>query len=86
MHVRLLLSSDTTSEVPVAYWSVTHTYLNTSIYVRCKKRLLLVSILMVLIIVTRPDCMLMHKVKVKFALEEAMKAQRGSRGIALLFL
>ena len=24
--------------------------------------------------------------KVKFALEEAMKAQRGSRGIALLFL
>jgi hypothetical protein len=26
------------------------------------------------------------KVKVKFALEQAMKAQRGSRGIALLFL
>jgi hypothetical protein len=25
-------------------------------------------------------------VKVKFALEQAMKAQRGSRGIALLFL
>ena len=25
-------------------------------------------------------------VKVKFSLEEAMKAQRGSRGIALLFL
>jgi hypothetical protein len=27
-----------------------------------------------------------HKVKVKFSLEQAMKAQRGSRGIALLFL
>jgi hypothetical protein len=26
------------------------------------------------------------KVKVKFTLEQAMKAQRGSRGIALLFL
>jgi hypothetical protein len=26
------------------------------------------------------------KVKVKFTLEKAMKAQRGSRGIALLFL
>jgi hypothetical protein len=26
------------------------------------------------------------KVKVKFTLEEAMKVQRGSRGIALLFL
>jgi len=26
------------------------------------------------------------KVKVKFALEQATKAQRGSRGIALLFL
>jgi hypothetical protein len=26
------------------------------------------------------------KVKVKFTLEEATKAQRGSRGIALLFL
>jgi hypothetical protein len=26
------------------------------------------------------------KVKVKFALEQAMKTQRGSRGIALLFL
>jgi hypothetical protein len=26
------------------------------------------------------------KVKVKFALEQAMKAQRGSRGIALFFL
>ena len=26
------------------------------------------------------------KVKVKFTLEEAMKAQSGSRGIALLFL
>jgi hypothetical protein len=26
------------------------------------------------------------KVKVKFSLERAMKAQRGSRGIALLFL
>jgi hypothetical protein len=26
------------------------------------------------------------KVKVKFALEQAMKAQRGSRGTALLFL
>jgi hypothetical protein len=28
----------------------------------------------------------MVNVKVKFALEEAMKAQRGSRGIAVLFL
>jgi hypothetical protein len=28
---------------------------------------------------------LRDKVKVNFALEEAMKAQRGSRGIALLF-
>jgi hypothetical protein len=27
-----------------------------------------------------------EKVKVKFALEQAMKAQRGSRGIALFFL
>jgi hypothetical protein len=26
------------------------------------------------------------KVKVKFTIEQAMKAQRGSRGIALLFL
>jgi hypothetical protein len=26
------------------------------------------------------------EVKVKFSLEQAMKAQRGSRGIALLFL
>ena len=26
------------------------------------------------------------KVKVKFSLEQAMKAQRGSRGIAVLFL
>jgi hypothetical protein len=26
------------------------------------------------------------KVKVKFSLQQAMKAQRGSRGIALLFL
>jgi hypothetical protein len=26
------------------------------------------------------------KIKVKFSLEQAMKAQRGSRGIALLFL
>jgi hypothetical protein len=26
------------------------------------------------------------QIKVKFTLEEAMKAQRGSRGIALLFL
>jgi hypothetical protein len=26
------------------------------------------------------------KVKVKFTLEQAMKAERGSRGIALLFL
>jgi hypothetical protein len=26
------------------------------------------------------------KVKVKFSLEQAMKAQRGSKGIALLFL
>jgi hypothetical protein len=28
----------------------------------------------------------LKKVKVKFSLEQAMKAQRGSRGIALLFL
>ena len=27
-----------------------------------------------------------HSVKVKFTLEQAMKAQRGSRGVALLFL
>jgi hypothetical protein len=27
-----------------------------------------------------------RNVKVKYSLEEAMKAQRGSRGIALLFL
>jgi hypothetical protein len=27
-----------------------------------------------------------NRVKVKFTLEQAMKAQRGSRGIALLFL
>jgi hypothetical protein len=27
-----------------------------------------------------------EKVKVKFTLEQAMKAQRGSRGVALLFL
>jgi hypothetical protein len=30
--------------------------------------------------------MIKVKVKVKFTLEQAMKAQRGSRGIALLFL
>jgi hypothetical protein len=29
---------------------------------------------------------LFFRVKVKFSLEQAMKAQRGSRGIALLFL
>jgi hypothetical protein len=29
---------------------------------------------------------LVYKVKVNFTLEQAMKAQRGSRGIALLFL
>ena len=29
---------------------------------------------------------MLHKVKVKFSLEQAMKAQRVSRGIALLFL
>jgi hypothetical protein len=29
---------------------------------------------------------IMVKVKVKLSLEQAMKAQRGSRGIALLFL
>ena len=28
----------------------------------------------------------LYKVKVKFTLEQAMKAQSGSRGIALLFL
>jgi hypothetical protein len=33
-----------------------------------------------------PILFLEGKVKVKFALEQAMKAQRGSRGIALLFL
>jgi hypothetical protein len=27
-----------------------------------------------------------HNIRVKFALEQDMKAQRGSRGIALLFL
>jgi hypothetical protein len=27
-----------------------------------------------------------YKVKVKFSLKQAMKAQRGSRGISLLFL
>jgi uncharacterized Fe-S cluster protein YjdI len=31
-------------------------------------------------------CVSGKKVKVKFSLERAMKAQRGSRGIALLFL
>jgi hypothetical protein len=31
-------------------------------------------------------CGLLCKVKVKFTLEQAMKAQRGSTGIALLFL
>jgi hypothetical protein len=30
--------------------------------------------------------LLHYKVKVKFSLEQVMKAQRGSRGIALLFL
>jgi hypothetical protein len=30
--------------------------------------------------------MINTKVKVKFTLEQAMKAQRGSRGIAVLFL
>jgi hypothetical protein len=29
---------------------------------------------------------IIRKVKVKFSLEQAMKAQRGSRGTALLFL
>jgi hypothetical protein len=29
---------------------------------------------------------IVHGKKVKFSLEQAMKAQRGSRGIALLFL
>jgi hypothetical protein len=33
-----------------------------------------------------PPPSLLIKVKVKFSLEQAMKAQRGSRGIALLFL
>jgi hypothetical protein len=33
-----------------------------------------------------PHCRLQVKVKVKFTLEQAMKVQRGSRGIALLFL
>jgi hypothetical protein len=32
----------------------------------------------------RPKCTC--EVKVKFSLEQAMKAQRGSRGIAILFL
>jgi len=31
-------------------------------------------------------CPKLSKVKVKFTLEQATKAQRGSRGIALLFL
>jgi hypothetical protein len=30
--------------------------------------------------------LLLETVKIKFALEQAMKAQRGSRGIAILFL
>ena len=36
-----------------------------------------------------PDCIMWPAtafIKVKFALEQAMNAQRGSRGIALLFL
>jgi hypothetical protein len=35
-----------------------------------------------------PSCSAVYsvKVKVKFSLEQATKAQRGSRGIALLFL
>jgi hypothetical protein len=32
------------------------------------------------------SCRYEVKVKVKFSLERAMKAQRGSRGIAILFL
>jgi hypothetical protein len=32
------------------------------------------------------ECCSRFKVKVNFTLEQAMKAQRGSRGIALLFL
>jgi hypothetical protein len=32
------------------------------------------------------DIIIIPKVKVKFSLEQAMKLQRGSRGIALLFL
>ena len=31
-------------------------------------------------------CSLVDKVKVKFSVEQAMKAQRGSTGIALFFL
>jgi hypothetical protein len=31
-------------------------------------------------------CRTQEQVKVKFSLEQAMKAQRGRRGIALLFL
>ena len=34
----------------------------------------------------RPDSYLKRKVKVKLALKQAKKAQRGSRGIVLLFL
>jgi hypothetical protein len=33
-----------------------------------------------------PNCFEKVKVKVKFALEQATKTQRGNRGIALLFL
>jgi hypothetical protein len=35
---------------------------------------------------THPEIAYTVKVKVKFTLEQATKAQRGSRGIALLFL
>jgi hypothetical protein len=33
-----------------------------------------------------PPSRAVKKIKVKFALEQAMKAQRGGRGIVLLFL
>ena len=45
--------------------------------------------LSVVVVDSNPSCVFLSikvKVKVKFSLEQATKAQRGSRGIALLFL
>jgi hypothetical protein len=39
-----------------------------------------------MVIDSNTNCFVLHVGKGKFSLEEAMKAQRGSRGIALLFL